>query len=62
MVTHMKECQTCFRDRPADEFLLTTGENSRQEVKICRVCRGKLWDRPDDAGEIWSAMYADPET
>jgi hypothetical protein len=46
------ECQTCRRYRLEHEFLLTLDPGSSRAVKICRPCRVKLWDNPDDPYEI----------
>jgi len=48
----MQECRTCWRGRPEDEFALDVGDGCLQHVPLCRSCREKLWDNPEDAGEL----------
>jgi hypothetical protein len=56
-----RECKTCFRVRPSGEFMLRMDERRGREVPICRSCRVLLWDDPDDASEVESALLARPE-
>jgi hypothetical protein len=51
-----RECKTCWRWRPEDEFRIAgTQPGTGQRVPICWSCREKLWDDPDDLGEIHDA-------
>jgi hypothetical protein len=48
-----RECKTCWRWRPEDEFLTAeTQPGVARRLPICRSCREKLWGNPDDRGEI----------
>jgi hypothetical protein len=51
-----RTCGTCCRNRPGPDFELKVNETLTQTVDVCRDCRVKLWDDPDDAGEINRAM------
>jgi hypothetical protein len=45
--------------RPGGEFEIPDDGQPRAMTyapPICRPCREKLWDNPDDAGEICSAV------
>jgi hypothetical protein len=51
-----QERTTCRRRRPQDEFF-TAGKQpgTGHGVPICRPCREKPWNNPDDPGETRDA-------
>lgn len=46
-----RQCRTCWRYRPAAEFRMTVTAELSYSVKICRLCREKLWVNPGDPNE-----------
>lgn len=51
-----QECKTCYRYRPLAEFQLLVGHAQsgravHRGVKICRLCREKLWVNAGDPFE-----------
>lgn len=50
-VGSFRQCATCDRPRPEQEFRMRVDETLSYTVRICRSCRGKLWDNPDNPHE-----------
>ena len=46
-----RKCGTCQRWRLYEDFMLPESPSQRNAAGICRSCRVKLWDNPDDPDE-----------
>ncbi len=46
-------CQTCWRPKPAEEFVMQLNLDEFCHVKLCHSCRVILWDNPDNPYEGW---------
>jgi hypothetical protein len=58
IATITRTCGTCRRQRPGSEFMLRVSETLSHDAGLCRDCRVKLWDDPDDYGEVERATRA----